>query len=135
MNEMNRCEALVPMNDNNPTQVSNNVPDYVRVMGNEMLVNGTAVVNSASLVTVGVGDKPAHPDLMQSSKTKDGGAEAYIWSVKDKDTANVEAVTKEAIAYIDRASSKGVIHKNQAARRVSRLAKKAHKVLTESTGS
>ncbi len=56
-------------------------------------------------------------------------------AVKDKDTANVEAVTKEAIAYIDRASSKGVIHKNQAARRVSRLAKKAHKVLTESAGS
>jgi small subunit ribosomal protein S20 len=55
-------------------------------------------------------------------------------AVKDKDTANVEAVTKAAIAHIDRASSKGVIHKNQAARRVSRLAKKAHKVLSESAG-
>ena len=55
-------------------------------------------------------------------------------AVKDKDTANDEAATKAAIAYIDRASSKGVIHKNQAARRVSRLAKKAHKVLTESAG-
>jgi hypothetical protein len=37
-----------------------------------------------------------------------------LTAVKDKDTANVEAVTKAAIAYIDRASSKGVIHKNQA---------------------
>ena len=55
-------------------------------------------------------------------------------AVKEKDRANVEAVTKTAIAYIDRASSKGVIHKNQAARRISRLAKKAHKVLTESAG-
>jgi len=55
--------------------------------------------------------------------------------VNDKDKANVEVATKAAIACIDRASSKGVIHRNQAARRVSRLAKKAHKVLTESTGS
>jgi small subunit ribosomal protein S20 len=53
-------------------------------------------------------------------------------AVKDKDAANVQAVTKAAIAYIDKASSKGVIHKNQAARRISRLAKKAHKVLSES---
>ena len=53
-------------------------------------------------------------------------------AVKDKDKANVEAATKAAVAYIDRASSKGVIHKNQAARRISRLAKKAHKVLSES---
>ncbi len=55
-------------------------------------------------------------------------------AVKDKDTTNVEAATKAAIAYIDRASSKGVIHKNQAARRISRLAKKAHKLLSESAG-
>jgi len=56
-------------------------------------------------------------------------------AVNDKDKANVEAATKAAIACIDRASSKGVIHRNQAARRVSRLAKKAHKVVTESAGS
>lgn len=55
-------------------------------------------------------------------------------AVKEKDTANVEAVTKAAIAYIDRASSKGVIHRNQASRRISRLAKKAHKVLSEPAG-
>ena len=55
-------------------------------------------------------------------------------AVKEKDTANVEAVTKAAIAYIDSASSKGVIHRNQAARRISRLAKKAHKVLSEPVG-
>ena len=55
-------------------------------------------------------------------------------AVNDKDTANVEAVTKAAIAYIDSAASKGVIHRNQAARRISRLAKKAHKVLSEPAG-
>lgn len=53
-------------------------------------------------------------------------------ALKEKDTANVEPATKAAIAYIDSASSKGVIHRNQAARRISRLAKKAHKALTES---
>ena len=52
-------------------------------------------------------------------------------TVNEKDKTNVEAATKAAIAYLDKASSKGVIHKNQASRRISRLAKKAHKVLTE----
>ncbi len=52
----------------------------------------------------------------------------------EKEKGNVEATTAAAIAYIDKAASKGVIHKNQAARRVSRLAKKAHKVLTGSAG-
>jgi small subunit ribosomal protein S20 len=48
-------------------------------------------------------------------------------ALTEKDTANAGAATKAAIAYIDKAASKGVIHKNQAARRISRLAKKAHK--------
>ena len=55
-------------------------------------------------------------------------------SLSEKDKSSVDATTKTAIAYIDKAASKGVIHKNQAARRVSRLAKKAHKALTESAG-
>ncbi len=48
-------------------------------------------------------------------------------ALTEKDTANAGAATQAAIAYIDKAASKGVIHKNQAARRISRLAKKAHK--------
>jgi small subunit ribosomal protein S20 len=36
-----------------------------------------------------------------------------------KDTAAVESSTKAAIAYVDKAASKGVIHRNQAARRIS----------------
>jgi small subunit ribosomal protein S20 len=55
-------------------------------------------------------------------------------SLGEKDKTHAEAATRTAIAYIDKAASKGVIHKNQAARRVSRLARKAHKVLTESAG-
>jgi small subunit ribosomal protein S20 len=50
--------------------------------------------------------------------------------ITENDKNEVEGVTKTAIAYIDKAASKGVIHKNQAARRISRLAKKAHKVAT-----
>ena len=36
---------------------------------------------------------------------------------------NVDALTQQAIKSIDKAASKGVIHKNQAARRKSRLVK------------
>lgn len=57
-----------------------------------------------------------------------------LTSLKEKDTAAMKESTGAAIAYIDRAASKGVIHKNQAARRISRLAKKANKAATE-TGS
>lgn len=53
-------------------------------------------------------------------------------AITEKDTGSVESTAKAAIAYIDKASSKGVIHKNQAARRISRLAKKAYKVLAAS---
>jgi small subunit ribosomal protein S20 len=55
-------------------------------------------------------------------------------SLGEKDKSNAGVATKAAIAYIDKAASKGVIHKNQAARRISRLARKAHKALTESAG-
>ncbi len=55
-------------------------------------------------------------------------------ALEQKDKAATESATKAAVAYIDRAASKGVIHKNQAARRISRLAKKANKALTDSAG-
>lgn len=47
---------------------------------------------------------------------------------------NITEATQAATAYIDKAASKGVIHRNQASRRISRLARKAHKALTESAG-
>jgi small subunit ribosomal protein S20 len=55
-------------------------------------------------------------------------------ALSQKDGTAVESTAKAAIAYIDKAGSKGVIHKNQAARRISRLAKKAHKVLGGTAG-
>ena len=41
-----------------------------------------------------------------------------------KPTKETAAVTKEAIAALDKAAQKGIIHKNNAARRKSRLMKK-----------
>lgn len=51
--------------------------------------------------------------------------------LENKDKESVDAVLKKTVSYISRAASKGVIHKNNAARKVSRLTKKVHKVLQE----
>ena len=41
---------------------------------------------------------------------------------------NLDELTRQAIARIDKAAAKGVIHKNQAARRKSRLVKSVAKI-------
>lgn len=48
-------------------------------------------------------------------------------SLTSGDEKQKEAAIKKAIAIIDRACSKGVIHKNSAARRKSRLMKRVNK--------
>lgn len=50
--------------------------------------------------------------------------------VGTKDVANVETALKEAISVLDRAASKGVVHKKAASRRVARLSAKVHKLKT-----
>ncbi len=45
----------------------------------------------------------------------------------DAKDAQTETIFRDAVASIDKASSKGVIHPNNAARKISRLAKKVHK--------
>jgi small subunit ribosomal protein S20 len=55
-----------------------------------------------------------------------------LTNLKEKDTGSIQETAKAAIAYIDKAASKGVIHRNQASRKISRLAKKAHKATAES---
>lgn len=52
-----------------------------------------------------------------------------LLALKDKDKETLESTFKTAIAYIDKAASKKVIHRNNAARRVSRLAKKVNSLL------
>ena len=52
-----------------------------------------------------------------------------ITAIDASDKDNTGGLLKNAIASINKAASKNVIHKNNAARKVSRLSKKAHKVL------
>ena len=52
-----------------------------------------------------------------------------IASIETRDKVKTDEILKNAIASINKAASKNVIHKNNAARKVSRLSKKAHKVL------
>ena len=51
-------------------------------------------------------------------------------ALQGKDKSELQQAFKEAVVCIDKAASKGVIHKNNAARRVSRLAKKAGQSLS-----
>ena len=49
----------------------------------------------------------------------------------DSNAADKDAVMKAAVSAIDSAKSKGVIHKNTAARKVSRMAKRANKAAAQ----
>ena len=46
-------------------------------------------------------------------------------AIEENKTDQVNALLKKTLAMIDKAASKGVIHKNKASRSVSRLARKA----------
>ncbi len=54
-----------------------------------------------------------------------------IQAVEEKDVKNAEEALKAATIAIYKASSKGVIHKNTASRKVSRLAKKVNSITQE----
>lgn len=47
-----------------------------------------------------------------------------IQAMEGKDKENLDKLVESAVSYIDKAASKGVIHPNNAARKVSRLSKK-----------
>lgn len=49
-----------------------------------------------------------------------------LQAIGEKEVTKIEETFKSAIVYIGKAASKGVIHKNNASRRVSRLSKKVH---------
>lgn len=51
-----------------------------------------------------------------------------VAAIESKATENLGALFKDAASYIDTAASKGVIHRNSAARKVSRLAKKVNSI-------
>jgi small subunit ribosomal protein S20 len=52
-----------------------------------------------------------------------------VSAMENKDKESLDAVLKKTVSYINKAASKGVIHKNNAARKVSRLSKKVHSSL------
>ena len=49
----------------------------------------------------------------------------------DSNAADKETVVKVAVSAIDSAKSKGVIHKNTSARKISRMAKRANKAAAQ----
>jgi small subunit ribosomal protein S20 len=69
--------------------------------------------------------KQRNQSVKTGIKTTTKRLEAAVASKSKEDTA---ASLKEAIKTIDKAASKGVIHKNTASRRISRLTKKANVV-------
>lgn len=54
-------------------------------------------------------------------------------AIENKDTESLSSSLRTAISYINKTASKGVIHKNTASRKISRLTKKANKVLLAKT--
>jgi len=48
----------------------------------------------------------------------------------DRKEGEVETIFRDAVSSIDKAASKGVVHRNNAARKISRLARKLHKSQT-----
>ncbi len=51
--------------------------------------------------------------------------------MENKDKEHVDEAFKTAVSFINRAASKGVIHANNASRKVSRLSKKVHAFLSK----
>ena len=52
-----------------------------------------------------------------------------VAAMDNKDKESLDAVLKKTVSYINRAATKGVIHKNNAARKVSRLSRKVNSFL------
>ena len=51
--------------------------------------------------------------------------------MENKDTEHVDEAFKKAVSFINKAASKGVIHANNASRKVSRLSKKVYGFLNK----
>lgn len=49
-------------------------------------------------------------------------------ALEGEDQSRIEGSFREAVVYINKAASKGVIHKNTASRKVSRLSKKVDRI-------
>ncbi len=54
-------------------------------------------------------------------------------AIEEKDIENAQSFLQRAIRLINKAASKGIIHKNNAARRISRLTKRVNTLSSTST--
>ncbi|MFQ5597299.1 MAG: 30S ribosomal protein S20 [Nitrospiria bacterium] len=65
-----------------------------------------------------------------SSKVKTAIKKTDI-AMSQKEASTIKTCLREATALLDRAASKGVLPKKRVSRKISRLAKKANKVISE----
>jgi len=78
--------------------------------------------------------KSSKKDLRRTAKrtVRNKGAKTalktYVKKVKQAEAENVATVLVTAVKALDKAAQRGVIHKNAAARRKSRVAKAANKI-------
>jgi small subunit ribosomal protein S20 len=78
--------------------------------------------------------KSSKKDLRRTAKrtVRNKGAKTalktYVKKVKQAEAENVATVLVSAVKALDKAAQRGVIHKNAAARRKSRVAKAANKI-------
>ncbi len=72
----------------------------------------------------------AHLRNMHVKSTMKTNIKKVLLASQAKDKDGLQQALKEAITCINKAASKGVIHKNNAARRVSRLSKKVNQSLS-----
>jgi small subunit ribosomal protein S20 len=72
----------------------------------------------------------AHLRNMHVKSTMKTNIKKVLLASQGKDKDGLQQAFKEAVTCIDKAASKGVIHKNNAARRISRLSKKINQSLS-----
>lgn len=79
--------------------------------------------------------RQARKRTLQNNKVKSQirySVKKFLEAINSADSDNIQASFKEAIKIIDKAASKGVIHKNAAARKKSSLYKRLSKLNTAS---
>ena len=79
--------------------------------------------------------RQARKRTLQNNKVKSQirySVKTFLEAINSADSDNIQASFKEAIKIIDKAASKGVIHKNAAARKKSSLYKRLSELNTAS---
>ena len=89
----------------------------------------------ANIASAKKGVRQARKRTLQNNKVKSQirySVKKFLEAINSADSDNIQASFKEAIKIIDKAASKGVIHKNAAARKKSSLYKRLSELNTAS---